>query len=154
MPVDSADEVGRTGKAFNEFMVGLQQMICQMRVNADAVAHAASNLSQSSSEVSQASHTQSEAAASAASAVEEMTVSVSNVADSAEHVSRLSHDGFVRTQHGNESLGKLVGEIEVARKAVNDIASLRTSSATTAKPRPCSPARAASIAAFNAKRLV
>ncbi|CSB52864.1 Uncharacterised protein [Vibrio cholerae] len=30
----------------------------------------------------------------------------------------------------------------------------RTSSATTAKPRPCSPARAASIAAFNASKLV
>ncbi|MNS86378.1 hypothetical protein D3C72_1202800 [compost metagenome] len=33
-------------------------------------------------------------------------------------------------------------------------ASRRTSSATTAKPRPCSPARAASMAAFSASRLV
>ena len=33
-------------------------------------------------------------------------------------------------------------------------ASVRTSAATTAKPRPASPARAASTAAFNARRFV
>ena len=38
--------------------------------------------------------------------------------------------------------------------AAERCARLRTSPATTAKPRPCSPARAASTAAFRARRLV
>jgi methyl-accepting chemotaxis protein len=44
----------------------------------------------------------------------------------------------------------------VSRNALNGVrlASVLTSSATTAKPRPCSPARAASIAAFKANKLV
>ena len=40
-----------------------------------------------------------------------------------------------------------------ATDAAYSSASWRTSSATAAKPRPLSPARAASIAAFNASRL-
>lgn len=122
MVVETADEVGRTGRAFNQFMEGLQTMIRQVRENADAVAGAAAKLSHSAANVSRASGEQSDAASSAAAAVEEMTTSVESVAESAEHVRKLSQDSYERTQQGNQSLSSLVAEIEAVRVSVNDIA--------------------------------
>ena len=49
-----------------------------------------------------------------------------------------------------DSSRSLISFAAVAERCDN----VRTSAATTAKPRPCSPARAASTAAFSASRLV
>ena len=49
----------------------------------------------------------------------------------------------------------VLNDLEIlSRLRGTQLASARTSSATTAKPRPASPARAASMAAFNANKLV
>jgi len=51
-------------------------------------------------------------------------------------------------------LDSLISEVISPAAWLDRSASLRTSSPTTANPMPCSPARAASIAAFNASRFV
>ena len=51
------------------------------------------------------------------------------------------------------STPRTVSAVSPAAAAATE-ASLRTSSATTANPRPCGPARAASIAAFRASMFV
>src|SRR5438445_751597 len=65
----------------------------------------------------------------------------------------LGHAGMVSALR---DAGKAAGQLPQHRRDLLELcsASRRTSSATTANPLPCLPARAASMAAFNASRLV
>ena len=123
MVVDCKDEIGRSAEAFNQFMQGLQKLIHEIQHSAENVATAASQLSATSAHVSQSSQLQSEAAAASAAAMEEMTVSIASVSDSAIEVDQLSKESLRLTRHGNETLSELVGEIDVTESAVKEIAS-------------------------------
>ncbi|TCV90786.1 methyl-accepting chemotaxis protein [Sulfurirhabdus autotrophica] len=123
MVITCKDEIGRTSESFNQFMKNMQSVINEIQSNADQVASAASELSATSSHVSESSRVQNEAASATAASVEELTVSIASVADTASEVDQLSKESLELTRKGNESLSELVGELDLAESAVNEIAS-------------------------------
>lgn len=121
MSVTSQDEVGRMAIAFNRFMEQLHDIIKQIRSNGDELSSAATELSATAAQVSDSSHTQSDAASSTAAAVEQMTVSIASIADSAEVMRNLSRNSMEHTHEGNERLAQLIGEITAVESAVDEI---------------------------------
>ncbi len=122
MSVNSQDEVGRMALAFNRFMEQLQGIIKQIRNNGDELSSAATELSATAAQVADSSHNQSDAASSTAAAVEQMTVSITSIADAAEAMRKLSHNSLEHTHEGNERLAQLIGEIDRVESAVSEIA--------------------------------
>ncbi|OGS76513.1 MAG: hypothetical protein A2Z94_01230 [Gallionellales bacterium GWA2_55_18] len=78
------DEVGETARSFNELMGNLQTAFRQIHDNIDKVFDASRALSSSSQQVAAASAHQSEAASAIAATVEQVTVSINHVAESAQ----------------------------------------------------------------------
>lgn len=121
MPINSQDEVGRMAEAFNRFMGQLQNIIKQVRANGDELSSSATELSATAAQVSDASNKQSDAASSTAAAVEEMTVSISSIADAAASMRKLSNTSLEHTREGNERLSQLLGEIDTVESSVTEI---------------------------------
>ncbi len=122
LPVGNADEIGGTAQSFNRFMDVLQRLVQELRGDADRMATAAAQLAETSMQVTTASHTQSEATAAMAAAVEQVTVSIGSVAQTAEEVRALSQSGLARTHDGHTSLSDLVKEMEQVEASVRAIA--------------------------------
>jgi len=78
--VSSNDEIGTIAEAFNRMLERLQKMISATASTAIQVQTGARQLVSEMAQVRQASHAQGQAAASTASAVEEMTASIEQVA--------------------------------------------------------------------------
>ncbi len=121
MAITSQDEVGRMAEAFNRFMEQLQDIIRQVRANGDELSSSATELSTTATQVADLSHQQNDAASSTAAAVEEMTVSISSIADAAASMRVLSNSSLEHTRNGNGSISKLIGEIDTVESAVTGI---------------------------------
>ena len=122
LPDQRKDEIGDLARYFNGFMDNLQNLVVQVHECSEQVSSASSQLAATAGGVASGSQRQSEAASSTAAAVEEITVSISSVAQSAEEVLGLSHGGVERTEDSNRNLKELLQEVAQVESAVKDIA--------------------------------
>ena len=116
------DEIGEVAASAEKIRKDLGTIILNVQQSTDHVMQSASTLAESSRHIVQGSQAQSEAAMSTASAIEEVTASISSVAENAEHVRSLSHSSVQETHMGNERLQLLSQEMEKAVTAMQEIA--------------------------------
>jgi len=125
LDTSGSDEVAETAKAFNSFLGLLHQVVVDVRCESNGVAECATRLASDALILAEHSSRQSDVAEGTAANVEEMTVSVSSVADSAEQARKLATNSVERTRTGTQILGELISEVsdvEVAVKAIADTA--------------------------------
>jgi methyl-accepting chemotaxis protein len=109
--INNNDEIGRTAAAFNSFMQSLGEMFADIRQQSLAVSRAATELADSATQVEQASAVQSDAASATAAGVEEVTVSVHHIADTAKEAENLANRTGELTHHSVTTVSKVATEI-------------------------------------------
>ena len=132
LPTPSNDEIGALIHAVGEMQKSLRQAISMTRDSAHQVSTSAKELKRSASEVQSSTAAQSSAAAAIAANVEELTVSISHVAERTGDASGLASDSDRQARSGRETMGRLVDNMKqvdhVVGEAARQIASLEAQS--------------------------
>ncbi|MFA5824489.1 MAG: methyl-accepting chemotaxis protein [Gallionellaceae bacterium] len=124
--IDSRDEIGATARSFDELMANLQTSLRQVHDSLDDAFNASRTLTDSSHQVATGTSHQSEAAAAIAATVEQVTVSINHVSESANEaliVSRKSgelsdrgseiiHNAAIKMKHIADTVRETSGSIE------------------------------------------
>ena len=118
-------EAGEAARAFNALLDTLQETLGQVRRNIASVAGAVSSLSSASQQVAHHSDQQSSAAAAMASAMEEMTANLAEIAHNAGHVDEASRASGARSREGSAIIGRASVEMgEIANTVQSGSASI------------------------------
>ncbi len=110
--------------ALASMQASLRSMICEASQMAAAVAEAASGLARSSEQISRGSQAQTEESSAAAAAVEEITVTIGQVADSAESATRLAQSASAAAQDGKSRVERVSEDINAAASTSRSSAQL------------------------------
>jgi methyl-accepting chemotaxis protein len=117
--VSGKDEIAQAGEAFNLLMGSLQGIIRSVSESAERVRHSASQVAAATTQVSNGSQAQSEAAAAIASTMEEMTVSIDQVAEHANEAHKSSLENGELSSRGSEVIMQVVNDMRRIADTVN-----------------------------------
>jgi methyl-accepting chemotaxis protein len=120
--VTQQDEIGATASAFNALLDKLQHSLQDMKRGIAEVSSTTQQLQQASGSVADSSAQQSNASAHMAAAVEQMTVSLSHVADRAREAHNLSAEGALQANLGQQAIVQVVADIQGIASTVSDTA--------------------------------
>lgn len=122
LEVRGQDEIGEAAGAFNDMMAKIAALVRHVDESARQVAAAAHELVANSRQVADSSHRQNDISVTAAASVEEMVSAITSIAQSTETVHEQSRDSLRRSEEGNVSLSRLIGEVAVVEDTVGEIA--------------------------------
>jgi methyl-accepting chemotaxis protein len=120
--IGARDEIGRMAEAFNTLMAQLQKIIGEVDGASGQVAIASEQLAGSFHSLALVSGQQSNAVANSAAAVEELTVAIASVADTACEVHAQADESVERTLDGSQKVSRLVGEVAHIKANMHEIA--------------------------------
>ena len=117
--VTSNDEIGHIGYSFNQMIQSFQEIIQQVIGNSRGVMQAAAKLSASSHRVAVSSQNQSDATSSMAAAVEEVTTSIDQVAESSQGTHEIARKSGDLSAQGGIVVHDAAAEMSKIAESVN-----------------------------------
>lgn len=112
LQVNSNDELGEMGKWFNVFMDNLREIVATVQVNSERVSVAGSELSATAEALSVGSNEQKLQTEQVASAMAEMSQSITGVVNNASETSEASREASTIVGKGKEVVGRTVTGME------------------------------------------
>lgn len=119
--ITNEDEIGKMANAFNTLMTQLQKIIGEVLQASKLVASTSNELAGSSATLASVSEQQSSAVSGSAAAIEQLTVAISAVSDTANDVHHQAMDSVTKTNEGSQKVTHLAREIELIQANMHEI---------------------------------
>lgn len=126
IPVDGNDEITWVGRAFNEVITTLRQMLSEMGTDVVKLDDTVGTLSAAITQASASSETSSESAASMAAAAEELAANLHRMRDSAESTLLVVREASRYSDQGGEVIDRAVLEMQKISASILQVSAVIT----------------------------